>query len=184
MSKTAIVLSVLLGSVVVAGGMGFMTYIEYSNSEVKLRAQAKAQQKNLENVFDNTWKIISQQAQVAESYKDAFAKIYPDIMQGRYGNARGGSLLSFVTEANPTFEVKLYDRLQVSIEAQRTNFTNEQTKLIDIKREHDVLRTTIPASWFIGSRPELDIVIVTSTKTDNAFKSGKDDDTDIFKPKT
>jgi len=180
MKATMIVLGVLLGSVIVVGGIIGLMYVSYSNSEVRLRNQVTAQQKSNEAVFDNTWKIISQQAQIADQYKEAFKKIYPDLMAGRYGNARGGALMSFITESNPTFDVKLYEKVANSVEAQRTVFTNEQRKLIDIKREHDNVRTTFPGSFFVGSRAEVQIVIVTSSKTDAAFKAGKDDDTVLF----
>ena len=155
-------------------------YFSYSNQEVTLRQQIKAQQTSLTTVFDNTWKIISQKAQVAERYKDSFAKIYPKLMEGRYGNARGGSLMSWIQESNPTLDTSLYASLSNAIESQRTIFTEAQKVLIDLKREHDTLRTTVPGAWFVGSRPEVVIAIVTSSKTEKAFATGKDDDTKVF----
>lgn len=167
---------VLTVLVLVVGGMFF----SISNQEVGLRNQVKAQQENLKVVFDTTWKIIQQQAEVADEYKDAFAKIYPSLMSGRYGNKRGGALLSFVKESNPEFNIKLYEKLANSIEAQRITFAGEQKKLIDLKREHDTLRQTFPAKFFVGSRPEIPIEIVTSDKTDAAFQTGKENDVKLF----
>lgn len=169
------------GLVLVLLFMVFSMYMGYSNQEVALRQQTKAQQKNLEVVFDNTWKIIQQVAQVSDQYRDAFMKIYPKLMEGRYGARGKGTLLSFITESNPNFDTSLYQKVANAIEGQRNNFTNEQSRLIDLKREHDTLRQTQPASWFIGNRPEILIVVVTSEKTDTAFKSGKDNDIEVFK---
>jgi len=145
-----------------------------SNQEVRLRNQIGTQQKNCEIVFDNTWKIISQKAQVADKYKDAFAKIYPELMAGRYD--KGGGLMKFVTESNSQFDVSLYKDLMSSIEGQRNIFTREQAKLIDYKREHDNLRQEFPSSIVVGGRPEIVVKIVTSDRTSQAFDTGKDND--------
>lgn len=172
---------VTLGVLVLLVFWGGSMFVNYSNQEIQLASQVKAQQKNNQVVFDTTWKIISQTAQVSENYKDSFANIYPDIMNGRYGNARGGALMSWVTESNPNFDISLYQKLIIAIEAQRTNFANEQKKLIDLDREHQVLCTTFPGSLFLGSRADLKINIVTSAKTEEAFKTGQDNDTKLFR---
>lgn len=178
MKKGFIVAIVLMA---IFGGIVGLMYISSNNNEISLRNQATAQQKNLEVVFDRTWKVIQQEAQVADQYKEAFKEIYPALMEGRYGNARGGALLSMITESNPNFDVKLYDRLSSAIEAQRTDFAREQKRLLDIKREHDDVRLKFPGSFFVGSRPEIVVVIVTSSKTDDAFRTGKEDDVTLFK---
>ena len=40
---------------------------------------------------------------------------------------------------------------------------------------------TWPGSMFVGNRPEIEIAIVTSTKTEETFKTGKEDDVEVFK---
>lgn len=157
-------------------------WVSANNREISLRNQATRQQKNLENVFDKTWKIISQQAQIAEAAKEAFKEIYPALMEGRYGNARGGALLSFIQEQNPSFDIqKNYDTLAASVEVQRTEFAREQEELLVIKQLHDDVRTLIPSSIFVGGRPELVVTIVTSSKTTEAFSTGEDNDVELFK---
>lgn len=163
----------LLGAVSVFG-----MYASYSNAEIGLRSQIKAVQKSNEAVFDSTWKIIKQQCQVADKYKDAFKDIYKGIMAERYSKG-DGSLMKWITEANPNFDVRLYEKVSNSIEAQRLSFLREQQKLLDLKREHDNIRLRIPSGWFVGSRPEIEVVIVTSSKSEEAFKAGKEDDTDL-----
>lgn len=158
----------------------FLMYASYSNAEVRLRNQVLAQQKNNEAVFDNTWKIIQQQAGVTSEHKDSFRAIYTDIMNARYSKG-DGTLMKFIKESNPNFDSSLFKKLMTSIEAQRTVFTREQTKLIDLKREHDNLLQTIPSSFFVGGRPAIDIKIVTSGKTTQSFATGEDNDVDLFK---
>lgn len=156
------------------------SFIGYRNDEVRLRKQVEAQQLATQAVFDQTWKIIAQQAQVADQYKDAFAKIYPDLMEGRYGNERGGALLSFVQESNPNFDVSLYKQLSSTIEAQRISYTREQRTLIDLKREHDTLLSVFPGSLFLMGIPEIKITVITSDKTKDIYKTGNENDINLF----
>ena len=133
----------LVGAIIAAfiavtiGGL----WLSAHNQEVSLRNKGRAQQRNLENMFDKTWKIISQQAQISEEAREAFKEIYPALMEGRYGNARGGALLSFIQEQNPTFDIQRnYDTLASSVEAQRTAYAREQEELLTIKQLHDDVR--------------------------------------------
>jgi hypothetical protein len=93
-------------------------------------------------------------------------------------------LVKFVKEANPNFDSSLFKQLMTSIEANRRDFEREQKTLIDIHAEHTRLFRRFPSSMYLGflDRKELTIQLVTSTRTDNAFQTGKDDDTDLFKP--
>jgi hypothetical protein len=175
--KGLIIAAICIGAV--ALGVVAM-YFSNSNNEIRLRNQAGAQQKKCAVVYDETWKVIAQKAQVADSYKQAFQEIFPVLMEGRYGNEKGGALMKFVTESNPNFDVSLYKDLSNAIEAKRAVFTREQATLLSIKQMHDDARLTAPSSFFVGGRPELDIQLVTSTRTDNAFATGKDDDVNVF----
>jgi len=83
-----------------------LMYVSYSNSEVRLRNEAEAQQEKLEVVFDATWKIIQQKAGVSSQYAKDFKEIYPELMEGRYNNDRGGALMSWITEHNPEFDTE------------------------------------------------------------------------------
>lgn len=164
-----------------------MMYVSYNNQEVRLRNQIVAQQRKNEATFDQTWKIIQQQAGVASEYKDSFRAIYTEIMSARYqdGSAEKGStqptLMKWVQEHNPQFDVSLFSKLMTSIEAQRVNFTREQALLLDLKREHDNVLQTLPSSIFVGGRAPIEVKIVTSGKTSKSFETGEDNDVDLFK---
>jgi hypothetical protein len=171
---------VAVGAVVGLAIMMLMVYMSYSNSEVRLRNAVVAQQKSNETSFDTCWKIIQGQAQVADKYKDSFKEIYVGLMEGRHYD-KGGQLMKFITEANPNFDIKLFEKVANSIESQRVSFKRDQDKLIDLKREHDNILTTMPGSFFVGSRPPVEIKIVTSSKTEKTFETRKEDDIDVFK---
>lgn len=183
MSKVLIGLCVSLASLFVVALLASMVYFSYSNSEIKLRNAANAQQQANEAIFDNVWKTIQQQAEVSSEYKNAFAEIWKDIISSRYQNARGGALMSFIKEHNPDFSPDLYKKLMNTIESERKEFLNNQKKLIDLKREHDNMRTTFPGSLICGNRSELEITIVTSSKTQDVFENKKEENIEIFPKK-
>jgi len=159
--------------------LGVVVYIvSTSNKEVRLRNEAGAQQKANEAIFDNVWKTIAQQANVKDDYKDDFRKVWQDIVQGQASGSKG-SLNVFVNRFNPNFDSDIYKKLMNTIEGQRKEFLNNERKLIDIKREHDNLRQTMPSSLICGGRPEIEIKIVTSGRTQDVFESGKEDDINL-----
>ncbi len=169
----------LIALVVLLGlGIGIWC-ISVSNNEVRLRNAAAAQEKANEAVYDNVWKTIAQQANVKDDYKNDFKEVWAEIVKGQSEGARKGALSVFVNRHNPNFDSGLYKKLMTTIEGSRKEFTNNQKKLIDIKREHDNVRTTFPGNLICGSRPELQIKIVTSGRTNDAFDSGRDDDVNL-----
>jgi hypothetical protein len=163
----------------VVGLVCVLVVVGYYNREQSLRNQFQAQEKANEVVFDQVWKTISQQAQVADGYKDAFRSVWAEIVKGTGGQAGQATLAVFVNRINPQFDAKLYLKLMNTVEGQRKEFANNQKKLIDLKREHDDLRTRFPSSLFVGGKPELELHLVTSDRTDEAFRTGRDNDTSL-----
>lgn len=157
--------------------------IGWSNGEIELKNGVFAQQKVNEAVFDNTWKTISQEAQVSNTYKDSFKAVYVDIMNARYASDRSASLMKWVTESNPNFDTKLFEKLMVTIEAQRQTFTENQKKLIDINNVHTNMIQKFPGVILasILGRQEIKITVVTSAKTEESFKTGQDNDVQLPK---
>lgn len=168
----------LLLVAIVFGVIGVMMYFSASNSEVGLRNQITAQQKVNEVSFDNTWKILQQQASIKDDYKESFRQIHVELMQGRHYEA-GGTFMKWIKEANPKFDVSIFKNLINSIASERKTFERNQAKLLDLQRQHNDLLTQAPSSWFVGSRPKIDVKIVTSTKTEKTFETGKEDDIDL-----
>lgn len=92
-------------------------------------------------------------------------------------------MFKWIQEANPNFSVEMYKDLSLSIESNRAEFARVQQKLIDVKREHDNLRMKFPSSIVCSFKgvKELELKLVTSAKTDEAFKTGKEEDINLFK---
>lgn len=171
-----------LGIIVVGVLIFFFMSIHYRTREVELRNQITAKQRANEASFDTCWKIVQQQAQVTDSYKEGFRQIHTELMQGRHYES-GGSFMKWIKEANPKFDVKLFLKLSNSIEAQRTRFMRDQQDLLAIKQEHDNLLDSPVSGFFLSGKQKVDVQIVTSSKTQDAFKTGKEDDIEVMPKK-
>ena len=75
---------------VVAIVIYFGMSITYNNAWAKKDNLLGAQKKVIEANFDKMFKILKQQAGIAEKYKDDFKDVYVGIMEGRYGTRRIG----------------------------------------------------------------------------------------------
>jgi hypothetical protein len=168
-------------------GISFTIWaIGLSNTYNKKFVTGKAFQQNCEIVFDNTWKKISAQANVTDQYKEGFKDIYVGIMNARYANdSTSGkqTLMKWIQESNPVFDASLYRTLMNTIEGSRNEFTMEQKKLVDIDRQLKAMKVTFPNSMILGGKADLDIKLVTSAKTEEAYKTGKEDDVNPFSKK-
>lgn len=173
----AIILAVML--VFITGVSCMSMYFSYNNQEVALRKQAEAQRGKVEGTFDAMWKIISQQAQVSDQYKEAFKEIYPDLISGRYKD--NNTLMKWVQESNPNFDTRLYNTLMQTIEVQREQFKKSQERMLDLIREHETLCETYPSKWFITNTTPIEYTIISSTKTKYTMETGVDDDVELFK---
>ncbi len=159
--------------------IGVAYWFGITNREARLRNQAIAQQQANEAVFDNMWKSIAQTAQVNDEYKEDFRKAWKDILTAQNSGERNSTLAVTMNRISPIFDSSLSKQVMTVIEGSRKEFLNNQKQLIDIKREHDNLRTTIPAKFIVGNAPELKITVITSGRSQDTFDSGKEEDISI-----
>lgn len=160
-----------------------VTFVSVYNNEARLRNAITAKQKDNTSEFDNMWKKIFQVAEVPQAQMAALKDIFISYAQARGANTGGGSLATWVKESVPNVDTKTYDNLMNIITASRDRFTQRQKELLDLKREHDNILTTFPSNVVCGilGRQPIDVTIVTSTRTEKAFETGKDDDVTLFK---
>lgn len=184
-NTTKIIIGVLGGLLLLSILLGVLTYFSIQNDELRLRTQVEAKQKVCESFYSKMFTEIKEIAQVADEYKETFKEVYPALMQGRYGNARGGALMSWVQESNPNFDIKLYDRLITVIESNREDFQLQQEQLIDLKRNYDVYIQTVPNRWFLPSTIQpIKITTIVVKAAQKAFESGEDQEIDVFSKKS
>ena len=166
---------IVLGLVGVAG-IGFAQYISMSNNNARLTNLFEAKQKESKTIHSEMWQTVKEIGGVTDAYASKFDSIYTHIMDARYSKG-DGSLMKFVTESNPTFDTRLYEKLANVIEEKRIKFNGIQKELLDIDRAHNDLITTFPGTLFLSGAPRFNVQIVTSSRTEKAFESGKDDET-------
>lgn len=176
------VIAIAVAAVVLITGMGGCGYIiSIRNDDAKLRNLIAAKQKDNESEFDNMWKKIKSVAQVTEAQKDALKEIFVEHAKAR-GGVGNTKIMTWLKESVPNVDLSTYNNLQNIIVGSRDAWTQRQKELLDIKREHDNLIDVWPSGLVLGmmGREKVDITIVTSTRTTEVFKSGKDDDVDVF----
>ena len=156
----------------------FSMNISIENNEIDLRETTVAQNKRCEAYFDKVWKILKQKAGVTEQYKATYEKVAVSIMEGRKGE---GEMMRWIQERNPQFDTSLLKDLMKSISVERTGFFNEQSILIDMQREHKVYLQKAPNRWFLADNLKpVEIKVITSSKTEDVYRTGKEDDIDLF----
>jgi hypothetical protein len=174
----------------VFGILMFFSYTSANDEEIRKRSLVTSQQDVCKANFDKMFKVIAQTAQVPQEFmekaKNAFKEIYTPLIEGRYSGEKGDALMKWITESNPNFDLnamgKMYERLQVIIEANREEFFNEQKKLIDYQREHHNFISSWwnKNVWGLGSRGDVEIKIITSAKTKEVYSKGEENDINVF----
>jgi hypothetical protein len=165
----AVILAIILG----------VWWVSTSNKEIALRNQIEAKQNDNKNVYDSTWKQISQCAQVTDAQKTALLEIVTGYAKARAGQG-GGSLATSVKEVVPTMDTTTFNQLMNIITSARKQFERSQTEILDLGREHNNCLTLFPGSIVCGGRPKIKIDLVTSSRTGEAFATGVDDDVQVF----
>jgi len=168
-----------LGLLLVVGLFVGGSYISYSNKEVGLRNLITAKMTDNRSEYDNMWKKISQIAQVSQKDRESLSELFNGYASARNTGGKN-QVMTWIKESVPNVDSKTYTNLQNIIASSRDSWTQRQKELIDYNREHDNLITMFPSSLFVGKRGKIEIKIVTSTKTETTFQTGKDDDVDMF----
>ena len=159
------------------GGIG------YRNRAAELKQQFVAVEQGNKVDYDAMWKIISQTAQVPSQYSSDFQKAYSAIIASGSGTDKNAvsNLFAVATGMKvPQLDSSLYRKVQDVIESERTKFANAQKQAADIAREYNTLVDTFPGSFFIGDHTHLEVKLVTSDRTEKAFETGKDNETNLF----
>lgn len=182
MKNLTIALLSVTGVAILGGVLLIGSVISTSNREVDLRTLIETKQTDNKNQMDLMWKSIAQVAQVTDAQKKALIEIFTGYAEARSGNNKGGSLANWIHEAVPNVDTSTFNNLQNIITAKRDGFARVQTELLDMSREHKQLLRKFPSGVVLSllGRKEINIVIVTSDRTENAFETGKDNDVNVF----
>jgi hypothetical protein len=166
---------IVWGVILLAGIIAIGTFISYFNREKVLRITFDNETRANQADYDNMWKTIAQKYQIKGDYEQTFKELFQSVADGR----KGGSLFKSVQESVPGLDTTIYREMMATIEGKRNQFQSRQMKLSDIKAEHDKLIGTFPGNFIcIGATP-LQLKMITSSRTDNAFATGQDDEVDL-----
>lgn len=171
----------ILGVVALLAIVYLGSVLSFRTDCVRAEAGIKAQYEQNKNNYDNMWKKFKEMAQVTDMYSGDLKKLYDGTMQARYGEEGSKAMFQFIKEHNPQLDSAVYVRLQAAIEAGRNGFMADQQQLIDKKREYETVlgsnRALFVNMWLGFPHIDLDKYgIVTSERTDDAFKKKQDDE--------
>ena len=186
MSKGTIITLGVVGSIILVLVICLLYGISASNREARLRNQITAKQVDNTNEYDAMWKKIKQSAEVTDGQKEALRQIFVDHAKARAGDGgQKGALALWIKESVPNVDTSTFNQLMNIITSSRDRFTMRQKELLDYKREHDNMIDTFPSSMILSflGRGKIDVVIVTSSRTKEAFRTGEDDDVSVFDKK-
>lgn len=167
---------IIIGTVV---AVVLIIFIACFNREKGLRADFENEQRVNQADFDNMYKTIAQKYQVSGEFYDQLKELTQAAVQGR----SGGALAKSVTENYPNMDPALAREVMATIEGKRNQFQSHQTKLSDIKNQHDHLIGRVPGIVFLFWVQPLKLEMVTSDRTQDAFRTGKDNDVGLSRPK-
>jgi len=163
----------------------FSSVISVSNNEVDLRNRFKQKMDERTAFYDKMWKTISQKSQIAVKNDSSFVRNVNIIMAGRKDSQ--GVVMKWVQETNPNANydqvAALYADLSRTIEGERDGFFMQEKMIMDIVLAHDNIMTQFPSGFILSSfmgRTRLVYKPITSDKTDEVIKTGKDNDTKVF----
>lgn len=131
---------------------------------------------------------ISEAAQIPAMQRDNLKEVLKAAFEGRYGPDGSQAVFQFIRESYPgTIDNTLYQNLQTMIASGRTDFRDNQTKLLDQKR---IYQTNL--NYFfkgtllkIAGYPKINLAdydVVTSDAASVAFSTGIDNGLTIHKP--
>ena len=177
MSKSSMKL-VAVATVGAVVALLFVTYVVSTvNAEVRLRNDIAAKQSDNVSEYDSLWKKIEQAAQVTQAQKRALLEIVTAHAEARGGGARG-AVANWIHESVPDVDTTTFDNLQNIITASRDRFAMRQKELLALKSRHDSMLDAFPSGNLLAmlDRDRIDVTVITSTKADEVFGRGKDDE--------
>lgn len=156
----------------------FFMSMSYKNTAVDLRLKFEASQKDVRLTHTNMWQTIKQKVAVNDEYQKAFIEVVKETVKGR----TGGALFKSVTEGMPGLPADTYKMIMATIEGKRDELKNKQEIMVDVAKDYNALLEK-PWSGFWcglwGERTKLEAEIMTSSATEKAWETKKDDDISI-----
>ena len=178
MKKTIFGLS-LIGVIFLIVFVLVVSALNFRNTAVKLEKSFEVQYVANQSSYDAMWKKFRELAQVSDLQAEQVKEVYTGLISGRYEND-AQVLFKLIREDNPKM-IDTYSIIQQQLAADRNSFNNEQKKVVDKGNQYNyyIKKHFIWNKFFNYQEKDLKSLIVTSEKTDEAFKNKKDDELKI-----
>jgi len=185
--KPWIIAGVIFGTLLFGAALVFAAVLGTYNSAKALRVSYDMKLKANEGAFDNMWKKIKGAADVTEAQRDALKSILVGYADARSkGQGDGGTLAKWVQESVPNVDTSTFNNLQNIIAGSRDSWTFNQIELVGIAEEYNKLLARQPSGFILGLFGMTEAInpkVITSTRTEQTFTAGKDDDVSVFAKK-
>lgn len=173
----SVMFALLLSVVVAFTGL----YISNANWANGMEKTIVAQYDNNRNILSNYTTRIMEMAQVNDMYRDDLMGVIEQTFSGRYGEDGSKAVFQFIQENNMNLDSSMYRAIQSSMESGRLEFQNNQTRLIDLRRNYETAMGYVVKGFFItlAGYPKIDLTkydIIVESTTQERF------DTKIDKP--
>jgi hypothetical protein len=194
MSK-GIIAAIAIGGLMLFGvlfvGVFVLNYFSWVTDCNRQENAIKAVYTNNQNVYDNGWKQVTEQAQIPAMYADKLHDLAVDYAKGIKSEQQ---MFLMLQQQLPNVDSGLYHKIQQAIEAFRLKFEAHQADLVSQWQTYNNFLTATKkgilynqvAGFVGGSYPHIkpeDFAIVTSDRTQDAFKKHKDDALQLYQPK-
>ena len=183
MKKSTIITLSAIGAIfiLILGYIG--AFISQYNTAKNLGFACDAKLKANSAVFDSMWKTIAQTSQIPGEKAKQVKEILRAYVEGRGGND-GGKVVTMVREAVPGIELPDYGQLMNIITGSRNTWTANQEELVDVVNTYNKYITDMgavrPLVKMFGGFQVKEAKVITSSKTDEAFSTQKDNDVGLF----
>lgn len=184
MNKSKVIWLSVIAGIVILAIVFTSNVIGFGNDENTLRAGYEQKMDERTAFYDKMWKVLSDKSKITLKMDTSFHKMINTIMSNRKDGE--GVFMKWVTESNPgvTFDkvADMYQSLSRTLEAEREGFFDQEKVLQDIVKQHKLLITNFPGKFYnmFYHKELLVYKPITSTRTDEVMKTGKDDKSMVF----
>lgn len=175
---------IIIGAIALITIGAITSFVSFSNTEIELRNTFTQKYSERTAFYDKMWKVLSQKSQIALKNDSSFQNNVNVIMAGRKDAPQ--VFMKWITESNPNANFNevsiLYQELSRAVEAQREGMLVQEKYMQDVVKQHSNLLQKFPGSFYniFFSRSMLEYKPITSDRTDDVMKTGKDNDVKLF----
>ena len=126
--------------VLLIGSCTYGTFLSIKNDGVSMEQNLSANYENNQNYLSTFVQTFYETTRLANLKSEKLDSILVGAVRGRYGDkgfSANGAFFSAVSEAYPTIDLSVYDKIITQVQAGREEFRNRQAALLDQLRSYE-----------------------------------------------